>query len=351
MPQPLEVRLEARSGNQVLVSRTTTVQADGQFEFSNVPAGANVSYIVSVEYQGVVYGTAFSDTSLPVVVPIYETVASTQALTIVGHTMVVTEASARDSVLAILELVALDNTGDRTIVPNLQGAPDLQGVPGMADILRFSLPSGARGLDVASDLQGGTFVQVERGFALSSPIPPGRHEVSFSYQLPYKDTQADLTRTFPFGAEVFRLLIPLHLGTVESDWLRLREQTPLGGTVYQVLESDSMAPGGSLSMTVRGLPRQPWYQRWWNAVGSGTGPRIAVPTILGVALLAVLAYALIARKRVEESREALVQAIAELDDAFERNEIDEQDYQQKRRELKARLLHLAAQEQRRAIGI
>ena len=339
VPEGLEVKLESEAGGDALVSRTAIVSPDGRFEFRDVPVGEVVLYIVSTEYAGVSYQSVVHISLLPVELPIYENTSSTVSLRFLGHTMVVNRAEKGKEVLEVFDLVSLENTGDRTIVP------DLGATEGMADLLRFSLPAGARELDVASDLQGGTFVQVEKGFALTSLVTPGRHEVSFSYELPYKGSTADLGRTFPFGSGVFRLLVPEDLGEVRSGQLRSREGVSLGERFYRVLESEPLEPSQVLALSVEGLPRRSLAHRWWDASLGGLTSVAGIPALLGIALLALLVYAFLRAKPTPHSRQALVQTIAQLDNSFERQQISESEYRLRRQELKTLLLQVASREQ------
>jgi len=54
---------------------------------------------------------------------------------------------------------------------------------------------------------------------------------------------------------------------------------------------------------------------------------------------------------VPESREELAEAIAELDELFDRKEIEEEEYRRQRADLKARLLALALSEHLRGRGV
>jgi flagellar biosynthesis/type III secretory pathway M-ring protein FliF/YscJ len=84
----------------------------------------------------------------------------------------------------------------------------------------------------------------------------------------------------------------------------------------------------------------------------GAYGKIALPIVVGFMLAGLLAYAFVSRRPrpvaeanaadlVAAERSVLVEEMASLDDRFERGELEEEAYQEKRSALKARLRQLA----------
>jgi hypothetical protein len=126
------------------------------------------------------------------------------------------------------------------------------------------------------------------------------------------------------------------------------EHLILGQRNYQRLEAHDLNAGTKITLDFTGLPEPSLWQRWQDAVSGEEFLTWAIPGAFGMALIALLAYALF-RKREPlratagvpggtEQRPVLTEALARLDDRFQRRELGKQEYLQRRRELKGQLL-------------
>ncbi len=355
-PAGLTVELQVTDRGATLQTLTTTTDQAGRFQFLGVPTGNNVNYVLSARYKGVSYSAVVDKAQglSNVALKVYETTQDMSGVKVQANRVVVTGADARGRVLSMLEMVTLENTGDRTFVPDLSQ-------PAMMNFLRFPVPAGFRELEVSSTLRDGNILEVDRGFAMTTPIPPGSHEVLFTYLVPYSGTSLDLSRTFALGVQDFFVLIPEGLAEVKAQGLGGSAPVTIGQTTYRVLEAKGLPPGGQVSLTLQGLPQASLPVRLWDGLKSAASLELVVGSVLGLALLGVLAFALVRGRRVEEqfwagvpasgSRAELAEAIAELDDLFDRKEIEEEEYRRQRAELKARLLALALAEHLRGRGV
>lgn len=288
VPPDLPVTLEILRQRSLVDLRTATAGADGTFRFEGVPQGGDLAYLVSTAYQGVIYSAVAQGQDAwekPLVLSIYEKAPGVQRLRLPSITLVATGALPRRRLLEFLQAAQVENPTDRTAVPDMEQLP--------AGILRFSLPSQAQALDVAATFPpGGEVVQMEQGFAITSPIPPGRYEVLFTFRIVYRGSRLDFTLAMPQGAGVFRLMVPEDLAQVESPSLQAQESASIGGKTYRVWEARGVERGGVVSFRLVGLPQPPGLFRLLEAVGRPP-LLIAIPAgLLGAILLGILVWSL-----------------------------------------------------------
>ena len=112
-----------------------------------------------------------------------------------------------------MNLCALNNSSDRTLLPDLTK-------PGQISFLRFALPLQADELNVRSNLPGGNVISIGTGFALTSAVLPGDHNLEFSFRFPYTGDSVSYRQSLPQGAEVYQVLVPRRLAQVEVRPLR-----------------------------------------------------------------------------------------------------------------------------------
>ena len=198
---------------------STTTDESGAFRFDEVEYDPNLRYGVSVRYQDAIYGTDLdlSDGSPNHVdLTVYDATHDDTIVSAVSASLLLASADGSDQTVGALEIIRLANRSDRAYVPG----------SGVMELLRFGLPPGATDLTLDTFLIGADYVQVDRGFALLASVPPGEHEVMFSYRFPYESEQFALSKTYRYGAEKLRILAPEEVLSISSDMLGLAGARP-----------------------------------------------------------------------------------------------------------------------------
>ena len=341
-PSQLVVTLNVLEGITPLSQVSARPAPDGTFELATAEASGR-TYFLSVEYQGAQYSTSRRPGELtePMVLTVFDSTSDPTVLTFDSYTVIVTGAVADDRFIEVLERAVVRNDSDTTLVPDLT-APGAA----MLGFLRFALPSGAYNLDVRSDLAGGEVLEVDLGFALTTPVPPTRgepHQFEFVYRLGYDDPVVDLSRTMRFGAGSFRFVTPVDIGQPASPRLEDLGAAELEGRLLRLLEGQGIEPGERIELTVLGLPTPSAWSRLRRKAGESYF-RYVVPATMAVAMLALLAYAL-GRRRVTAGatgqREPLLEQTAALEARFHAGSVSRRQYEEKRDELKRALVELA----------
>ena len=264
----------------------TTADPDGRFSFEEVVFDSGTAYGVSVVYQDAFYGIDLDVSKWPpdpVELTVYESSSDDGALAVSSASVLFAGASPETGMVSAMEIVSLVNTGDETYVPG----------PGVMDLLRFGLPSGASGLRVETSLVGANHIQVDRGFALVASVPPGSHEVMYAYEFPYSGEETAFERSVRYGAENLRVMTPEDAMDLAADSLGEARTVTIGETRYRLIEATGLAPGTPITVTLSGLP-QP-----------GGGPGLldevrfeyAAPVSLALLMALLVGYALWRRVR------------------------------------------------------
>ena len=283
---PVLLHVFAGAGGAV-ETRETLSDADGRFQFDDVPPlPSEGSAALVVSYGGAAYRRVLSPAELdaPLSLTVYDATQDIGVVTVAEQSIIIAGVDAATRRLAAVQLLTLENRSDTTLVPDLSAPP----VIGQFSFMRFSLPPDAAELDVATDLVGGEVIPVGTGFALTAPAPPGRHQVSFTFTVPYAaDTLAWRDNTLQ-GAESFRVVIPSELDGISVNGLPAAAPISLADVSYVVWQSEDIAPGAGVNLELTGLP-EPGVFTW---IGGGLSEPAfwfaAVPILVAVALAGLL---------------------------------------------------------------
>jgi hypothetical protein len=340
VPAGLEVHLRVLNETGAEEERyPSTLDAQGTFRVEGVAVGPEQTLIAEVDYQDVTYTSepaevdaAAGELLLPVT--IYESTDDPAQISVTQLHLFVMPG---EEVLQLSEYHLISNEGQRTYVGQATADAD------RPTTLTFLLPEGAAGLRFNGPGLGERFVERPQGFADTRPIPPGTAtvEVLFSYELPYRPG-VEVERLFgvPVASVIF--LVPGEEFVVRGAGL-----VPQGTVDTQMGSAQSFlagpVPAGEPLAFSVGPPSA-------EAPPPEAMPAPSPRNVLGevsVGLLSVALAILVAlllwRPAVPAAPPAEVQslvgAIADLDRAFERQEIPEAEYARQRAALKRQIRH------------
>ena len=341
LPQDLEIEVQLFRTGELLDTVSVKADSQGFFSFGEILGGTGIGYIISTEYLGVKYSfeSDYPVSDLPIVLVVYETIGESEVLTTRSSSFVVSSAEPDNGSLRIVELVNVENTSDRTFVPDLSQT-------GNMEFLRFSLPPSVIDLDVQSNLTEGHIIQIGSGFALTAPVPPGEYEVAYNYIAMYDGDIMNFTYSFPFGADIFRVLIPEEIGRAGVSRTEELDSITIGGTLYSQLVASSIGRSDKISIRLFDLPRPAIWVQWRDAISNVWLLKVGSPLLLSVFLAGLVLYVIARRKKEhrftgEKNRafRGLVEDIAVLDNRFQLGEIAKEDYIASRRDLKSEILN------------
>ena len=336
VPGDLQVKLQFQSDAGEVIERVTLTLDDGTFHFMNLPPQGNPGYMVSTTYLDVEYTNRMLGEPLvePLEVTIYELTNDFSVLYLLDDTLALTSADKKTRQIEVLEAVKLRNSSDRTFQTDVQ-------TDGPMNLLRFTLPEGATDLDVVTSLPGGHILQVNLGFALTTPIPPGEHDILYVYRAPYHGSTLAYEPHFPMGVEAYRVMLPEGLARAVSPEMRETTSATVGDRTFVVLESENIPAGERVRFVMTGLPQPSLVQRAEKVGRSDGFQRGVLPTLAGLVFVTLLGLTLVRRRRASTDNDdgddtihnELIVTIATLDERFEAGDLEEEAYKQQRAEL------------------
>ncbi len=351
VPTGLPVTLQGYDTSaQLVLTQKTTADASGKYAFPRVDAPAGRSFMVSVEYKSASFDsqilqaqTAGEPIDLPV--KIYE--PTTDPSTLQVDRMHVFFDFSSPGVVQVVQLYLISNSGDKAVVSAGAGQP----------VVKFELPEGASNLQFTQGQMGGRFVSLANGFGDTQSIPPGtdQGQVLFAYNLPYTN-QLQLGIPITMAIKSAVVMVPNVGVQVKGQNLKDSGEQVVQGTPYHIYSTDNLTAGKAFSMTLSGVPGQ---------AGSGSLLNTGDPLSLGIGLavfvlvLGLMAFWFFKLQRSQrpvrqagggrsewaapgekEDADSLIDAIIALDDQYQAGKIPERAYQERRKELKARLAEL-----------
>ena len=328
---------------------TTMTDGTGAFSFTDFEYNPAVSYGVSVRYQDAIYGTDLDladGSPEPVTLTVYNGTSDDGIVSAGSASLLLADADPSDQTLAALEIIRLVNRSDRAYVPG----------EGVMELLRFGLPPGASDLVLDTPLIGADYVQVDRGFALLASIPPGVHEIMFSYRFPYEASRFTIEKSYRYGADKVRILAPEEVVSLSSPSLGPPSPVTIGERQYQVVEAEGLTRGAAVSIDLDGLPMTSAGQRIGNRFPD-LHFEYAAPATLVVLMIGLLIYGAIWKTQraipsghatfkggslqSDDDESAVIRTMIEdLKTSYESGTLAESDYRQRLRVLNARLTEL-----------
>jgi hypothetical protein len=348
----LTVTLYAFQNMVELDSLTAVTNAEGQVRFEELETSPDIVYVLSVTYAGIEYGslpldfTGGDETTLVVSLQVYETTESFEQAAIQVERMHVF-VDLEDGVMSVGELHIFSNSSDRTFIGTEH--PELD----QRVTLRFVLPEGATELHFQMSGEDDRYVVTKDGFADTEAVRPGTsQQVLYGYNLSYGQADSfDFVRSLLYPTTNLNVLVPRMGVDVTSDQVELNEIRTVEGQAYLNLNGRNLAAGDELSVHFEGLQDIVHQATATGATQNEFDPKWIALGLAALALVGGIIYPSLRRSRTPVPASApieptdvrltrLLQAIADLDDAFEAGRVDEAGYRQQRRALKDEALTL-----------
>lgn len=347
-----EVRLRAFNLQlEVLYSETVPLNEDGTFSFAleNVPP--DWVFLADVVYGDLSFNSSpaqVSNTQPAAQMPIFvfETTSDPTVVQIDQLRMLL---SFTQDQLLVSELYQFSNA-DAAVFVGEAGSAD-QGT------VEIQLPAGAanvqfqRGFGTTQEsfIPADEMIQTETGWADTVPLRPGASSsiLLVSYALPYSD---GLLLAHPLAYPVGNattILPQVGVELIGEDWVFQGVQETVSGT-FEGYTNSQLGNAAALGFTLDGRPTQiidsqgnPIAARNQNSELLLGGGGLVLALAVGLFFIqrwrteqSTMAVAANGRVAQKQDIQALLQVIADLDDAYRAGEIDETAYTQQRQELK-----------------
>ncbi|MDE2818680.1 MAG: cytochrome c [Chloroflexota bacterium] len=322
----------------------TSLDADGDFVFADIPLSAGISYVIGVIYDGRIFSRLLPKGEYEQTITIYDLTNDPAVISVAAVDLFLNpvQLEAQGTGLRITQIIRYRNESDR-IFTSGRGFDD-----GREASLLLQFPIGAK---IMSDDAAGRYVLIEDLERLPDslidtlPVAPGdAHEIIAEYFLPYVDGLAFEQAFSNRAAADITVMLPKTL-SIES--AELKSMTEGRG-------SDNVkAYGGRLDQDrdprlrfqIAGDP----FATSGDDAGLLTGDSLlaALAALTAAAVALPAGFALWRRRAPGQSGsiDNLAKQIAQLDDEHDRGQINHDLYHHRRRQLKAKLAELMSQQQ------
>ncbi len=331
IPAGLEVTLRGFDGDEAVIEQKTLAGADGSFIFGGLEVVPGRLFFASLEYKGVPYRSEMAHllSDQPVLdlpLTVYEPTSDIDQLR-VQRLHLLFDFSV-EGVARVLELWALSNPTDRIMV-------DSEGV------VQISLPDGAVNLQFEDQGEDSPYLPIENGFADPSPVLPGSGtgDLAFGFDMPFDGT-LEFIQQLAHRVEAVIILLPPDGPRLSGEGVQDLGIQDMGGISMHNYALGAHQPGEALTFQLSpGIA---------DRLGALEIPNLAMgAAVLGIALVLTGLWWFrggsrttlgTGRTAAPLASEALLIAIARLDDDYQAGRIDEQTYRDERAALKRRAL-------------
>lgn len=328
----LEVILRSSAKGQKMRPLHTKTDSKGLFLFKDLQADKNMNYRLWTQYKNIEYTSPIvhldKGNSQTLDLPVYETTDQDSNIFIkMDHIFLDMD----HDFIHISEAVIIENRGSRVYVGS--GGPSSR----KHETFQVSLPKEA--INVQFDQLTVPFmIKTLDGFVYTSEIKPGAKKILFSYAIKSTDFNNKIIMHLPYQTDNLYVIFPDKGFTVTSRQVAFTKQVQNSGRQFYLLSGKDFAKGSQVILNINPVKNKKSFQ--WVVVG-----------LLALFIAVGAAIPLIKRRNSQSSsnersiaggsmnapdqRQAVMQAIAKLDDLADSGGIDPEIYEKERNELLA----------------
>ena len=229
-----------REGEDVQ-QRETVTDDSGFYIFDNLSTAFDVHYTISINYEGKEYierDLVLSEwlPNIKVNIEIGAFTDDPSQVKIRQHTLIIGPPPADhapDGAVSVLEFIQVENTSElafRTSIDNQSAG------------IHFNLPNGYENLQIDQTFKQELGVNANRLIA-SQPLPPGTHQIGYSYLMHVVNSDLVLSRKLTFDTDQFYVFITEGMPLVpQSRILGAGRREQVHGLVYTIYATDPAKP-------------------------------------------------------------------------------------------------------------
>lgn len=252
----------------------TGVGETGEAVFENVPIGAHLVAVARVKHQNMAFrggpvSLASTGTEYSTSVQVYDVSSDASPLSVGTHHITIT---VDDTSLRFTEYMQLRNGSDMAITGSRR---DAQNKPMVIEIM---LPAGATDLTPSAYFEGSALVATDTGFYDTLAVPPGEHQITFSYRLDIDHPAADIVKEISLPTSELALFWEGGRAQVTGLGEPDERLTNAQGVPVEYYQRHNVQAGDRISFQVSGLNVKPSDADTWIALA------VAFAVVVAIAL-------------------------------------------------------------------
>ena len=320
-----EIKLMATQNSSSELVDIEIIQSVKDFKFNKVIIDEAFTYFIMVTHQGIPTIIFIEDIDDPdnIIVTVFDRVFTPKDIDVIDYSIMIPHISPESDIVSVLGLISFANNSKSTYFADLTD-PNTSGL----NLLRFSLPENFENLSVDSDLPPGNVMQIPTGFALSNPVPPGEHQILYSYSMPRNTGSIKYNIRLPFGSEKFKMLVP-QKSKIETEYDLLKDSTLVDDKAYEILQGQNIEKGEVIIIDLIDITKPGAWKKITFFIEKNSVP-FFVGSATGLILILILIISFLRsnnkKVRSNKNQNIYINKIIELDKRFEKNKINEEEY-------------------------
>jgi hypothetical protein len=244
-----KITLTSYQHEKLVDTLTGQVGPQGAADFNNVRADEHMVAVATVFHQGM----SFSSGDIPLLpgrkqvtanVTVFDVSYDISRLSVATQHLII---KPRDSDILLTEFIQLLNPSDMAITSDRKDAQ------GKAIVLNMLLPAGFENFNASGFLVPQALVFTPDGFYDTMGIPPGNHQIVFSYTLDIDARAIDVTRTLSLPTANFVLFWQPGHGKIEGLGDADGKMVMTDGTMGEYYNLGSLQAGAEVRFQISGL--------------------------------------------------------------------------------------------------
>tara|TARA_Y100001970_G_scaffold64106_1_gene82083 strand:+ start:4469 stop:5632 length:1164 start_codon:yes stop_codon:yes gene_type:complete len=321
-----EIKLMATQNSSSELIDIEIINTNKNFDFKKVIVDEAFTYFLIVNHQDIPTIVFVEDIENPenINITVYDRVFTPKDIDVIDYSIMVPHISPDSDIISVLGLISFTNNSNSTYFADLTD-PNTSGL----NLLRFSLPENFENLSVDSDLPPGNVMQIPTGFALSNPVPPGDHQILYSYSMPRNTGSIKYNIRLPFGSKKFKILVP-EKSKISSEYNLLKDSTLVDDKKYELLQGQNIKKGEVVVVDLINISKPGTLKKITYFIEKNSVP-FFVGSITGLILLLILIFSFLRsnsrRRNLELNSDIYIDKIIDLDERFEKNKINKEEYE------------------------
>jgi mono/diheme cytochrome c family protein len=333
IPTGLEVVMHATDNTEAVEIAQVGIDPDGMFLIEDIETDDAHRYFFSVDVQGLTFFSSFySDGQFEaqenVLLEFFESSQAIEKLQ--AEVIILVFNFTSEGQVRVIQQVVLSNSGTKAAAPSSDGQP----------LIHYELPTNAANLLFESGLMGERYFAEDEGFGDVRAVLPGNssYQILFAYDLPY-NRELEFDIALQFESANLGIFVPQDLINLENEKFVYQGPQVVETLTYDsYLYSDKIDAGDSISFQLNGL--HPLNKSAWQRLINNRSLLTGIIALLGT-LTGGWWWFRSARLEVVPknamNQENILDAIVDLDRAFDASEISERNYFKQRDALKIKL--------------
>jgi len=258
------VILQVFHQQQLQNSLEANVGEGGQAIFDDVPTGRHRMAIARVKHQKMTFqGTPVSlvlaEGGFATTVQVFDVSSDPSVLSVGTHHVMI---AVQEASLEVTEYMQLQNTSDRAVRGSKRDAQD------KPVVIEVMLPKDAEDLTPSGFFEPGALVTTETGFYDTLAVPPGEHQVRFSYRMDIDRPVIDIAKEISLTTS--ELVVFWESGKGELTGLGEPDERFSNdqGVPVECYRRHDVQPGDRVAFQISGLNMRTSRPVFWGALAS-----------------------------------------------------------------------------------